>query len=115
MKVIIGQGSCGVATGAKKTAAEFEKLIAEKNLNAVVDLTGCVGTCYLEPIVDIYDDNGGHVRSCRCIVHTVPPIREIRSFLSFHYTKTHEIYQFPKLLLRKDHSASAAYDPFRCN
>lgn len=57
MKVIIGQGSCGVATGAKKTAAEFERLIEEKGLDIKVDITGCVGTCYLEPIVDIYDDN----------------------------------------------------------
>ncbi len=62
MKVIIGQGSCGVATGAKKTAAEFEKQIAEKNLDAAVDITGCVGTCYLEPIVDVYDDNGEMTR-----------------------------------------------------
>ena len=57
MKVIIGQGSCGVATGAKKTAAEFERLIGEKGLDIKVDITGCVGTCYLEPIVDVYDDN----------------------------------------------------------
>ena len=57
MKVIIGQGSCGVATGAKKTAVEFERLILEKGLNIEVDITGCIGTCYLEPIVDIYDDN----------------------------------------------------------
>ena len=62
MKVIIGQGSCGVATGARKTAAEFEKQIAEKNLNIDVDITGCVGTCYLEPIVDVYDDNGKMTR-----------------------------------------------------
>jgi len=62
MKVVIGQGSCGVATGAKKTAAEFEKLIAEKNLDVAVDITGCVGTCYLEPIVDIYEDNGEMTR-----------------------------------------------------
>ena len=62
MKIVIGQGSCGVATGAKKTAAEFEKQLAEKNLNAVVDITGCVGTCYLEPIVDVYDDNGKMTR-----------------------------------------------------
>ncbi|MBN7772745.1 NADH-quinone oxidoreductase subunit NuoF [Clostridium aminobutyricum] len=58
MKVIVGQGSCGVATGAKKTADEFVKQIADKNLNVEVGLTGCVGTCYLEPIVDIYADNG---------------------------------------------------------
>ncbi|MCI7300963.1 MAG: NADH-quinone oxidoreductase subunit NuoF [Clostridiales Family XIII bacterium] len=62
MKVIIGQGSCGVATGAKKTAAEFEKQIADKNLKVDVDITGCVGTCYLEPIVDVYEDNGDLTR-----------------------------------------------------
>lgn len=59
MKVVIGQGSCGIATGAKKTSDEFERLIQEKGLkNVSLDLTGCVGTCYLEPIVDIYDDEG---------------------------------------------------------
>lgn len=62
MKVVVGQGSCGVATGAKKTAAEFEKQIKAKGLNIPVDITGCVGTCYLEPIVDVYDDNGGLTR-----------------------------------------------------
>ncbi len=62
MKVVIGQGSCGVATGARKTAAEFEKIIAEKNLDVNVDITGCVGTCYLEPIVDVYDDEGKMTR-----------------------------------------------------
>jgi len=35
MKIIIGQGSCGIATGAKKTQAEFDKVksmaIAKQN------------------------------------------------------------------------------------
>ncbi len=55
MKVIIGQGSCGIATGAKKTQAEFEKQIASYGVDVEVGVTGCVGTCYLEPIVDVYD------------------------------------------------------------
>ncbi|MBE6032270.1 MAG: NADH-quinone oxidoreductase subunit NuoF [Clostridiales bacterium] len=58
MKIVVGQGSCGIATGAKKTSAEFERLIAEKNLDVKLDKTGCIGTCYLEPIVDIYGDDG---------------------------------------------------------
>lgn len=59
MKVVVGQGSCGIATGAKKTAAEFERLIKKKNLSGIsVDKTGCIGTCYLEPIVDVYGDDG---------------------------------------------------------
>lgn len=62
MKVIVGQGSCGVATGAKKTADEFKKQITAQNLNIEVGITGCVGTCYLEPIVDIYEDNGDMTR-----------------------------------------------------
>ncbi|MBQ9708701.1 MAG: 4Fe-4S binding protein [Firmicutes bacterium] len=62
MKVVVGQGSCGVATGAKKTAARFEELIAEKNLDVKVGVTGCVGTCYLEPIVDVYGDDGAITR-----------------------------------------------------
>ena len=62
MKVVVGQGSCGIATGAKKTAAELEKQIAERGLDVKVDITGCVGTCYLEPIVDVYDDNGEMTR-----------------------------------------------------
>ena len=62
MKVVVGQGSCGIATGAKKTAAELENQIAAKGLDVKVDITGCVGTCYLEPIVDVYDDNGEMTR-----------------------------------------------------
>lgn len=59
MKIMVGQGSCGIATGAKKTAAEFVNQIKEKGINnVIVDKTGCIGTCFLEPIVDIYDDNG---------------------------------------------------------
>ena len=76
MKVIIGQGSCGVATGAKKTAAEFERLITEKELDIKVDITGCVGTCYLEPIVDIYDDNDNMTRYVKVKADKVAEIVE---------------------------------------
>ena len=62
MRVVVGQGSCGVATGARKTAAKFEELIAAKGLDVPVQVTGCVGTCYLEPIVDVYEDNGDLTR-----------------------------------------------------
>ncbi len=59
MKVVIGQGSCGIATGARKTSNAFEQLIAEKGLtDVIIDKTGCIGTCYLEPIVDVYGDDG---------------------------------------------------------
>ena len=40
-------------------------IVLEKKLNIDVDITGCVGTCYLEPIVDIYDDDGKMTRYVR--------------------------------------------------
>jgi NADH-quinone oxidoreductase subunit F len=62
MKILVGQGSCGVASGAKKTAALFSEKIKEHNLDIPVEPTGCLGLCYLEPIVDVYDDDGTMTR-----------------------------------------------------
>lgn len=76
MKVVVGQGSCGIATGAKKTSNEFERITAEKNLtNVVIDKTGCIGTCYLEPIVDVYNDEGTlEARYVKCTTDKVEEI-----------------------------------------
>jgi NADH-quinone oxidoreductase subunit F len=61
MKLVVGQGSCGIATGAKKTSAELEKCIAARGLDVTVEKTGCVGNCYLEPIVDVYNNSNEFV------------------------------------------------------
>lgn len=78
MKVVVGQGSCGIATGAKKTPDEFQRIVAEKNLtNVVIDKTGCIGTCYLEPIVDVYNDEGAlEARYVKCTTDKVEKIVE---------------------------------------
>lgn len=57
MRIVVGQGSCGIAAGASKVSQAFEKEIAQRNAPVSLELTGCCGTCYLEPVVDIYDDN----------------------------------------------------------
>ena len=51
MKIIVGQGSCGLAAGAGKVY----DAIAALNPKAELGVTGCIGMCYLEPIVDLYD------------------------------------------------------------
>ena len=58
MRIVIGQGSCGIAAGAEKV----KKALLSKNINADISVTGCIGMCYLEPIVDIYDDNDNLTR-----------------------------------------------------
>ncbi|MBU4540036.1 NADH-quinone oxidoreductase subunit NuoF [uncultured Acetobacterium sp.] len=58
MKIVIGAGSCGIAAGAHKVETAFEAIIAEKGLDLSLEQTGCIGTCYLEPIVDVIDNDG---------------------------------------------------------
>ncbi|MDR1953100.1 MAG: NADH-quinone oxidoreductase subunit NuoF, partial [Clostridiales Family XIII bacterium] len=60
MKVIVGQGSCGIASGARKTSEELIRQVEAGGLDVKVEKAGCVGNCYLEPIVDVYDD-GEHL------------------------------------------------------
>src|SRR5665648_204795 len=77
MRIVVGEGSCGIATGAKKTAIEFEKQIKDRKIkNVTVSLTGCVGTCFLEPIVDVYDDDGKMTRYTKVLTAKVNDIIE---------------------------------------
>ena len=50
MRIVIGEGSCGIAAGAQKVRSALEALITDE-----IGSTGCIGMCYLEPIVDIYE------------------------------------------------------------
>ncbi len=50
MRIVIGEGSCGIAAGAQKVRTALEALISDP-----IGSTGCIGMCYLEPIVDLYD------------------------------------------------------------
>ena len=59
MRIIIGEGSCGLAAGAGAVHARLEELLAQSNpASASLGITGCIGMCFLEPIVDVYDDEG---------------------------------------------------------
>lgn len=53
MKIVVGQGSCGIAAGAEKVR---QALLNEDLNGAKLTIAGCIGMCYLEPIVDIYED-----------------------------------------------------------
>ena len=74
MKILVGQGSCGIASGAKKTYKEFIKLAEIENIHLDILPTGCIGSCYLEPIVDVYDDNNHLTRYVKVTKDKVPEI-----------------------------------------
>ncbi len=59
MKIRIGAGSCGIAAGAGKLYDLMDESL-KKGASTDYDLglTGCIGMCHLEPIVDVYTEEG---------------------------------------------------------
>lgn len=51
--IYIGKGTCGIVAGADKTIETIRTYIAERQLNAEIIETGCIGLCSEEPLVDI--------------------------------------------------------------
>ena len=73
MKIVVGQGSCGIAAGAEKVR---QALLKEGFSAPELTIAGCIGMCYLEPIVDIYDDNGDVKRLVKVSETDAPKIAE---------------------------------------
>ena len=54
MKIVIGEGSCGIAAGAAKVYDALQAQLTPADHTKLM-VTGCNGMCFLEPIVDVYD------------------------------------------------------------
>ena len=77
--VKVGQGSCGISAGAGKVFNSLKNIISEQNINANLSVTGCIGMCYLEPIVDIYNDG---VLAARLVRVTENDAQSIAAYLT---------------------------------
>jgi len=53
IKVLVGVGSCGIAAGASKVYDAFLKASKERNFE--LKPTGCIGMCYSEVLVDVFE------------------------------------------------------------
>ncbi len=54
MRLVIGEGSCGIAAGAGKVRQALQEQMGPEEPFALGS-TGCIGMCFLEPIVELYD------------------------------------------------------------
>ncbi len=88
MKIVVGQGSCGIAAGAEKV----RQALLNENLNgASLTIAGCIGMCYLEPIVDIYEDDNEVIRLVRVQPNDAAKIAE--------YTRTGNMAAIKELVV----------------
>ena len=55
VRVVVGMATCGIAAGARPVMTAFLEEANKRNLNnVVIEQTGCIGMCALEPIVEVY-------------------------------------------------------------
>ena len=92
MKVIVGKGSCGIAAGANEVYDKLEALSRENPVPDVdLGITGCIGMCFLEPIVDIYPNKDSS--ECLRLVHVKgEDARTIRMVSGTGYTIPYLMY-----------------------
>jgi len=51
--IYIGAGSCGLAAGAADTQKAIEEYLAQNKIDARIIPVGCIGPCYMEPLMDV--------------------------------------------------------------
>lgn len=62
MRVVVGMATCGIAAGARPVMNAFVEELSKRKISDVsVTMTGCIGVCRLEPIVEIIDKAGNKV------------------------------------------------------
>ena len=68
-RVVVGMATCGIASGARPVMIKLMEEVDTKGLvDVTVAQTGCIGSCRLEPIVEVYNANGEKVT----YVHMTP-------------------------------------------
>lgn len=55
-RVVVGMATCGIASGARPVLTALSDAVLEKGLsNVQVTMTGCIGLCQYEPIVEVFE------------------------------------------------------------
>lgn len=62
VRIVVGMATCGIAAGARPVMNAFVEELKKRNINDVtVTMTGCIGVCRLEPIVEVINPDGSKV------------------------------------------------------
>ncbi len=58
MKILVGLGTCGIAAGSENIYRALEARANNGGPRFELGKTGCLGMCYIEPLVEVVDDAG---------------------------------------------------------
>ena len=72
IKVMVGEATCGLATGAGLVYNALAEEIERQKLDIILAKTGCIGMCYREPLVDVIEPNRPRLTYSRLTPKNVP-------------------------------------------
>ncbi|MBR3597083.1 MAG: NADH-quinone oxidoreductase subunit NuoF [Clostridia bacterium] len=99
MRVVIGEGSCGIAAGAAKVHSKLHELLEGTDIS--VGIAGCIGMCFLEPIIDIYDEKTLLKRLVKVKEADAETIADALNKNDFEALKKYEISEDDSVFLSK--------------
>jgi NADP-reducing hydrogenase subunit HndB len=66
LRIVVGMATCGIAAGARPVMNSLLEELKKRNINNVsVTMTGCIGVCRLEPIIEVLNPDGTKVTYVR--------------------------------------------------
>ena len=62
LRIVVGMATCGIAAGARPVMNALLEELKKRNVNNVsVTMTGCIGVCRLEPVIEVLNPDGTKV------------------------------------------------------
>ena len=60
--IMVGMATCGIAAGARPVMEALQEELKLRGIHDTdVTMTGCIGVCRLEPMIEVIDNNGDKV------------------------------------------------------
>lgn len=75
-RIIVGMGTCGIASGARDTLQAILAELKRRAIDAHVTTVGCIGMCAHEPLVDIEQAEGTRITYGRVTAEMIPRLIE---------------------------------------
>ncbi|MDF2524511.1 MAG: ferredoxin [Clostridiales bacterium] len=62
VRIVVGMATCGIAAGARPVMTALLEELGKRNIHNVnVTMTGCIGVCRLEPVIEVISPDGNKV------------------------------------------------------
>ena len=87
IRVVVGMATCGIAAGARPVMMAFVEEVNKRQLkNVVVTQTGCMGSCRLEPMAEVY--HGG-----KRVTYVKLTAEDVRKIVAEHLVNGHVVQE----------------------